>query len=47
MAESRDRERSMAGYGEIFSHRLQYAFHRDDMQAEGYGAYLDQVEDVT
>lgn len=21
--------------------------HRDDMQAEGYGAYLDQVEDVT
>ncbi|WP_425040717.1 peptide-methionine (R)-S-oxide reductase MsrB [Primorskyibacter sp. S187A] len=21
--------------------------HRDDMEAEGYGAYLDQVEDVT
>lgn len=21
--------------------------HRDDMQAQGYGAYLDQVEDVT
>ena len=20
--------------------------HRDDMEAEGYGAYLDQVEDV-
>jgi len=21
--------------------------HRDDMEAEGYGAYVDQVEDVT
>jgi peptide-methionine (R)-S-oxide reductase len=20
--------------------------HRDDMEAEGYGAYLDQVEDI-
>lgn len=32
------------GTGDINSASLRF-IHRDDMAAEGYGAYLDQVED--